>query len=345
MKRMLGIAMLATLAAQSIATSQSLLMATTYNRYSVYALTPGDSTRYAPDITDLPLTGLSSYCDTATVTASDGYNFAQNLIRASYLPSRITMEAQASVLHRGSASSQTWIYFQVDRPIQVEVKSEVSILKLVCWDRSVVNLISNGGVLASFNSDDGSQNGSVTLTLQPGVSYRFYTGLNRNNYYQGAEANNTNTALGTLTVVGTRYSQVIDPTFVGDFSTRTLNIEVWQNGTQVESLCDLPMMPNGEFAFSPVTRGNVTLKVKGGSWLGRTLQDVTLTNNPVELAQIMLINGDIDQDGEVGSADFDAIVLGFGQSGLAIPADIDGDNEVGSSDYDIVVTNFGASDE
>lgn len=83
------------------------------------------------------------------------------------------MEAQATVSHRGSVASQTWMYFQVERPIQVEVKSEVSLLKLVWWDRAIVNLRpSNGGVIAQFNSDEGTQNGSTTVTLQPGINYR-----------------------------------------------------------------------------------------------------------------------------------------------------------------------------
>lgn len=57
------------------------------------------------------------------------------------------------------------------------------------------------------------------------------------------------------------------------------------------------MLPNGEFAFSPVMRGEVTLKIKGGAWLARRLPEVVLTNNPVELPQLMFISGDIDQDG------------------------------------------------
>lgn len=345
MKRMLGFAMLTALSAQGIAITQSLLLANTYTRYAVYSLAPGDTTRFAPDIYDLPLAGASSYYDAATVASWDGYSYAHNLIRTSFLPSRITMEAQATVSHRGSVASQTWMYFQVDHPIQVEIKSEVSLLKLVWWDRAIVNLMSNGGLIAQFNSDEGTQNGSTTVTLQPGINYRFYTGLNRNNIYYGTEANNTNTAFGTLTVLGTRYSQVIDPTFVGDFSTRKLNIELWQNGSLVETLCDISMLPNGEFAFSPVTRGEVTLKIKGGAWLARRMPDVFLTNNPVELPQLMFISGDIDQDGEVGSSDFDAVVTAYGQTGSSIPADVDGDNEVGSSDYDIVVTNFGLADE
>jgi hypothetical protein len=54
------------------------------------------------------------------------------------------------------------------------------------------------------------------------------------------------------------------------------------------------------------------------------------------------VNGDIDQDGEVGPGDFEMVVSQFGGTGSA---DCDNDGEVGPNDFDIIVRNFGLGDE
>ncbi|MBN8689362.1 MAG: hypothetical protein J0L72_01075 [Armatimonadetes bacterium] len=85
--------------------------------------------------------------------------------------------------------------------------------------------------------------------------------------------------------------------------------------------------------------GSVTLKFKGGTFLAKTISFTGGSNLTGQDASCM--NGDIDQDGEVGSTDFDAVVANFGNTG---PEDCDNDGEVGASDFDIVVANFGEGD-
>ncbi|MBN8690962.1 MAG: hypothetical protein J0L72_09275 [Armatimonadetes bacterium] len=85
--------------------------------------------------------------------------------------------------------------------------------------------------------------------------------------------------------------------------------------------------------------GSVTLKFKGGTFLAKTISFTGGSNLTGQDASCM--NGDIDQDGEVGSTDFDAVVAAFGNTG---PEDCDNDGEVGASDFDIVVGNFGEGD-
>jgi hypothetical protein len=55
-----------------------------------------------------------------------------------------------------------------------------------------------------------------------------------------------------------------------------------------------------------------------------------------------LINGDIDQDGEVGPSDFETVVASFGLD--YAEGDADNDGEVGPGDFEIVVRNFGLGD-
>ena len=91
---------------------------------------------------------------------------------------------------------------------------------------------------------------------------------------------------------------------------------------------------------SGAPNGTYSLYVKGGTFLGN-YANVTLTGGSVSGVNIALTNGDVDQDGEVGATDFDAVVAQFGNTGSA---DCDNDGEVGASDYDIVVANFGLGD-
>jgi hypothetical protein len=91
-----------------------------------------------------------------------------------------------------------------------------------------------------------------------------------------------------------------------------------------------PMAPNGAYS----------LKIKGGTFLSDT-NSVLLTGSSVT-SDLALMNGDIDQDAEVGPGDFEAVVAQFGGAGTA---DCDNDSEVGPSDFEIVVANFGLGDE
>jgi hypothetical protein len=86
--------------------------------------------------------------------------------------------------------------------------------------------------------------------------------------------------------------------------------------------------------------GNYTLKFKGGTFLASTA-NVTLNGSDIALGSISLLNGDIDQDAEVGPGDFEAVVAQFGGPG---DADVDNDGEVGPSDFEIIVANFGLGD-
>lgn len=110
----------------------------------------------------------------------------------------------------------------------------------------------------------------------------------------------------------------------------TGSLNVLDNGTGGYSI----NIPNG------APNGTYSLYIKGGTFLGN-YANVTLTGGSVSGVNIALTNGDVDQDGEVGATDFDAVVAQFGNS---VSADCDNDGEVGASDFNIVVANFGLGD-
>jgi len=117
-----------------------------------------------------------------------------------------------------------------------------------------------------------------------------------------------------------------------------------KNGSNVYT-GSLGVLDNGTGAYSftvpsGALNGTYSLYVKGGTFLGNYVT-VTLNGSSVSGANLSLANGDVDQDGEVGSTDFDLVVAQFGNTGSA---DCDNDGEVGASDFDIVVANFGLGD-
>jgi hypothetical protein len=87
--------------------------------------------------------------------------------------------------------------------------------------------------------------------------------------------------------------------------------------------------------------GSYSLRFKGGTFLAKTL-NLTLSAANINAGTVNLVNGDIDQDGEVGPGDFEMVVSQFGGTGSA---DCDNDGEVGPNDFDIIVRNFGLGDE
>jgi len=93
--------------------------------------------------------------------------------------------------------------------------------------------------------------------------------------------------------------------------------------------------PSGAFII-PVPTGVGKIAIKPTHFL-RKVVSFNSTSADVSGVNMNLINGDVDEDNEIGSTDFDAIVSNFGNTGTG---DVDEDGEVGASDFDIVVANF-----
>lgn len=89
------------------------------------------------------------------------------------------------------------------------------------------------------------------------------------------------------------------------------------------------------------TPGTYSVWVKPFHFLAKRFDNTQIDSIGTYFVNGSFVNGDVDNDNEVGSSDFDEVVAQFGEVGN--PADLDGDDEVGASDFDIVVRNFGMS--
>jgi hypothetical protein len=139
-----------------------------------------------------------------------------------------------------------------------------------------------------------------------------------------------NMTLENTTGQGEAGTEAINWTLGCGSNTYTGVVNVNQLGGGPYSIEIPPGTPNGVY----------TLQFKGGTFLSSSYV-VNLNGNNITRT-IRLRNGDIDQDGEVGPGDFEAVVGQFGGPGSA---DADNDGEVGPSDFEIVVGNFGLQDQ
>ena len=180
--------------------------------------------------------------------------------------------------------------------------------------------------------------------VQPG-SYKFTHGLNgfcNNNGSIGSLLSSqitmapigNPTLTGSITLLdtlGVGAGETIDWTMTGLGGTFTGKTYVNDSGTSPYTI-DVPV-------GAPL--GNYSMKFKGGTFLSDTV-DFSILGTSVILPSAELVNGDIDQDGEVGPSDFEQVVASFGGVGIA---DVDNDGEVGPGDFEVVVENFGMQDQ
>jgi hypothetical protein len=136
--------------------------------------------------------------------------------------------------------------------------------------------------------------------------------------------------INLLNTVGIGGTENLTWTLKQGATTYTGSITVDDASISAYSINIPPMAANGAYFLS----------IKGGTFLSDT-NSVLLTGTSIT-SDFALMNGDIDQDTEVGPGDFEAVVAQFGGPGLA---DCDNDGEVGPSDFETVVNNFGLGDE
>lgn len=101
----------------------------------------------------------------------------------------------------------------------------------------------------------------------------------------------------------------------------------------------------GAFSFRTYARGTFDVKLKASHWLKRANTAVNIARGGASGLSFSLLNGDVNNDNEVGPADFSLLSAAFG-SFLGDPnydaeADLNGDEEVGPADFAILAANFG----
>jgi hypothetical protein len=103
---------------------------------------------------------------------------------------------------------------------------------------------------------------------------------------------------------------------------------------------------NGDYAFTLLNlpSGSYNLRIDGPAALITSSASFSVVDGIVTVNRTGR-NGDIDNDGEVGPADFEIVVNNFGTAATSpSQGDVDRDGEVGPSDFELVVSAFGVGD-
>ncbi len=97
-------------------------------------------------------------------------------------------------------------------------------------------------------------------------------------------------------------------------------------------------------APAPYVAGTYTIYCRQGSWLGRLSSAFTTTNVSTN-ASLVLTNGDVNGNNEIGPEDFSLLAGAFGtfagDPGYTDAADLNDDGEVGPSDFAVLAASFG----
>jgi hypothetical protein len=93
----------------------------------------------------------------------------------------------------------------------------------------------------------------------------------------------------------------------------------------------------------PTVSGPAIIQWEGSTFLTRR-QPVNLTGVSQDFGVTFMVNGDVDNSGEVDAADIDLVIADFGDVSVG-NSDVDVSGEVDAADIDIVIANFGAVDE
>lgn len=127
-----------------------------------------------------------------------------------------------------------------------------------------------------------------------------------------------------------------------------VNVEIRMNSNPANVITlQVGLNPNGTFRI-PVPTGAGTLSVDHGSWVRRTVSFDTTTANATGL-NLVLSNGDTNQDGIVDGNDVNAVLSAFGAEAGAAPytllLDPNRDGIIDGNDVNVILASFGLEDE
>lgn len=146
--------------------------------------------------------------------------------------------------------------------------------------------------------------------------------------------------LPTTYINGTIYLQ---DTIFGSPFTRNINAVVKQGLTTVGTFI-VNSINTSSVAFSGSVSGAFTgpavIEFDGSSFLKRKV-NIVLNNGTMSIGNVNLVNGDVNDDGEVDAVDIDDVIAIFGNL-TGVDQDVDVSGEVDAVDIDIVIQNFGA---
>lgn len=133
--------------------------------------------------------------------------------------------------------------------------------------------------------------------------------------------------------------------WLASYSSVPMTFQLRQGGSVIDSFV---VNPNNDrtYSFSTRRRGSYDLYVVGPHWLTRKFPStLNITDAGLTGINLMMINGDVDQDDEVGIGDFAILSFGFGTEpgdpGWDANADLNGDEFIDIGDFAILSQRFG----
>lgn len=96
--------------------------------------------------------------------------------------------------------------------------------------------------------------------------------------------------------------------------------------------------PSGAYTLVAPGNGQYVVSLKTGTWLRKNVS-ATVTNGSATGVNLVLVNGDIDDDNEVSIGDYALLSQNFGSGGPTGDLNLDGSVDIG--DFAILSANFG----
>lgn len=334
--RCLSLAFLALAAAQ--ATTSILPVQYANDNYYVYTYS-GSNDRIYPGTFTL---GSGCHSFDHMCHASDGYGDGVAFGDGFLTGAHVGIQVSCGVVGQASVSGGSEYRFQVSEAATATLNVNGQFQSIVWWDMNYVRLadITTSQILYSHQTFAGTYSQSVNLV--PNHVYALLVSGNRNNLYQGGVANNTNIIGADVTLLGSMigFCELLDTAIPRDRV--PMGVTVFQNGIEMD-LIRTSMTHTGRFSASTLVRGDAEIVIKPDFFLSRRVP-VNLTDAPVYLPYLTFINGDIDNDNEIGPGDFGRLATAFlsvsGDPNWDAPADLDYDGEVGPGDFSILANNF-----
>lgn len=201
----------------------------------------------------------------------------------------------------------------------------------------------------AYNGRDGSlEAGKIYYLAVCGIDGTFEDAFN---------ATTNSISIGSI-IVNIRTNVVAPPTLTGTIALQDydvspagqlITVEVRPaGGSSPVQTTQATLNAAGAYSFvlnGSITPGTYDVVAKGSHWLRGRVANVTVTSSGASGVNFSLINGDVDEDNEVGIGDY-AVISGtynkcLGDVGYAAAADLNGDDCVDIADYAILSSNYG----
>ncbi|MBX7131900.1 MAG: hypothetical protein K1X67_04385 [Fimbriimonadaceae bacterium] len=195
--------------------------------------------------------------------------------------------------------------------------------------------------------------------IAPGVGYREVPVGATSTSFRILFYYNWNIGLDDIKFSGRTGSHLVGTVPLGDWnwplSGMPIQVELLTPGTDtVEFTLNVVLDEKGTFAADIAALGEFSrmfdVRVGASHWLKRRIPSVGLGfQTSAKVTFDTLINGDIDQDAEIGIGDYALLSSSYGSTEgdphWEPNADLDGDAEVGIGDYAILSTHYGEAGE